>query len=105
MSQPTMNRGAAVGLLASGCVAAVAAPRRVNAQAAKLRVAGIPIDIAGACYYAQDQGFFTKYGLDVEIVQLANGSVVAEAVAGGSVDIGNGNTLAISTAHEHGIPF
>jgi NitT/TauT family transport system substrate-binding protein len=100
-----MTRAAAVGLLAGGCAAAVVAPRRASAQATKLRVAGIPIDIAGACYYAQDQGFFAKYGLDVEIVQLANGSVVAEAVAGGSVDIGNGNTLAISTAHEHGIPF
>jgi NitT/TauT family transport system substrate-binding protein len=92
-----MTRAAAVGLLAGGCAAAVVAPRRASAQATKLRVAGIPIDIAGACYYAQDQGFFAKYGLDVEIVQLANGSVVAEAVAGGSV--------AISTAHEHGIPF
>lgn len=105
MSRDTISRSAAVRLLSGGCVAAVAFPRRASAQATKLRVAGIPIDIAGACYYAQDQGFFAKYGLDVEIVQLANGAVVAEAVAGGSVDIGNGNTLAIATAHEHGIPF
>lgn len=100
-----MRRSDALGLLTAGCVAAATAPRRANAQAAKIRIAGIPIDIAGAVYYAQDQGFFAKYGLDVDIVQLANGAVVAEAVAGGSVDVGNGNSVAIATAHEHGIPF
>jgi NitT/TauT family transport system substrate-binding protein len=106
MSRGVMNRSAAVKLIAGGCVGVAAgAPRRATAQVQKLRVAGIPIDIAGAAYYALDQGFFSKYGLDVEIVQLANGAVVAAAVAGGSIDIGNGNSIAMATAHEHGIPF
>ena len=106
MSRMLINRSAAVGLIAGGCIGlAAGTPRRANAQVQKLRVAGIPIDIAGAAYYALDQGFFSKYGLDVEIVQLANGAVVAAAVAGGSIDIGNGNSIAMSTAHERGIPF
>lgn len=105
MSRDAMNRSAAIKLLAAGCAVGAAAPRPAGAQAQKLRVAGIPIDIAGAAYYALDQGFFSKYGLDVEVVQLANGAVVAAAVAGGSIDIGSGNSVAIATAHEHGISF
>jgi NitT/TauT family transport system substrate-binding protein len=106
MSKDVINRSGAVRLLAGGCAAvATSIPIRTRAQAQKLRVAAIPIDIAGATYYAQDRGIFTKYGLDVEIVQMANGAVVAAAVAGGSIDIGVGNTVAVATAHERGIAF
>jgi NitT/TauT family transport system substrate-binding protein len=80
-------------------------PRPAAAQTGKLRVAGIPIDVGAGSYYALDQGFFAKHGLDVEVTSLANGAVVAAAVAGGSLDIGDGNTVAIATAHERGIPF
>lgn len=101
-----MKRSTAMHFVAGALTGAAAGnPRRVFAQTPKLRVAALPIDIAGAAYYAQDQGFFAKYGLDVELVTLANGAAVAAAVAGNALDIGNGNSIAISTAHEHGIPF
>jgi len=90
---------------AAVAAAALGMPKGARAQTGKLRVAALPIDIAGAAYYAQDQGFFAKNGLDVELVTLANGAAVAAAVAGGSLEIGNGNSIAIATAHEHGIGF
>ena len=101
-----MNRSTALQFTAGAlAAAAIGTPRSARAQNGKLRVAALPIDIAGAAYYAQDQGFFAKNGLDVELVTLANGAAVAAAVAGGALDIGNGNSIAISSAYEHGIAF
>lgn len=92
---------------AAAVAGAAASPARAFAQQqnVKLRVAGIPIDVGGAAYYAQDMGFFAKYGIDAEVVTLANGAAVAAAVAGNALDVGDGNSIAIATAHEHGIPF
>jgi NitT/TauT family transport system substrate-binding protein len=102
LKRSTLLRGIAAGTLAGTALA----PIRTGAQTPpKLRVAAIPIDISGVSYYALDQGFYAKYGLDVDVVTMANGAVVAAAVAGGALDVGSGNTIAIATAHEHGIPF
>lgn len=77
-----------------------------NAQAPlKLRVAGIPIDVGALSYYADKEGFFKKHGLDVEVITGQNGAAVAAAVAGGSLDIGDGNTTAVALAHQGGFPF
>jgi NitT/TauT family transport system substrate-binding protein len=77
-----------------------------NAQAPlKLRVAGIPIDVGALSYYADQEGFFKKHGLDVDVITGQNGAAVAAAVAGGSLDIGDGNTTSVALAHQGGIPF
>jgi NitT/TauT family transport system substrate-binding protein len=77
-----------------------------NAQAPMhLRVAGIPVDVGALSYYADQQGFFKKHGLDVEVITGKNGAAVAAAVAGGSLDIGDGNTTSVALAHQGGIPF
>lgn len=80
--------------------------RTADAQVAtKLRVSAIPIDLSGAPYYAQAEGFFLKHNLDVDIVTMTNGSSTAAAVIGGSLDIGSANMTSIATAHDRGIPF
>jgi NitT/TauT family transport system substrate-binding protein len=71
----------------------------------KVTVAAFPIDVSALSYFAAQQGFFKKHGLDVEIVTLANGPAVAAAVVGGALDIGSGNTSTLAAAHERGIPF
>jgi NitT/TauT family transport system substrate-binding protein len=77
-----------------------------NAQAPlKLRVAGIPVDVGALSYYADQEGFFKKHGLDVDVITGQNGAAVAAAVAGGSLDIGDGNTTSVALAHQGGIPF
>jgi len=84
----------------------VAARQRAGAQTAKLRVSMSPIEAGAPSGYAFEAGFYAKHGLDVVLVTGgANGSVIAEAVAAGAVDVGSGNTLAVATAHEHGVPF
>jgi NitT/TauT family transport system substrate-binding protein len=70
-----------------------------------VRVAAIPIDVGALSYFANQQGFFKKHGLDVEIIQGGNGAAIAAAVVGGSIDIGDGNTTTLATGHERGVPF
>jgi NitT/TauT family transport system substrate-binding protein len=70
-----------------------------------VRVASVPLDVAGNVYYAQDLGYFAKAGLDVQITTLVTGGSAAAAVAGGAVDIGTSNLVSIAQAHERGIPL
>jgi NitT/TauT family transport system substrate-binding protein len=56
-------------------------------------------------YYAQDLGYFGKAGLTVEISTMASGGVIASAVAGGSIQIGSSNIVAIAAARSRGLPF
>jgi NitT/TauT family transport system substrate-binding protein len=103
----TLTRSTCVRVLAASAigVASLTNPQPLASQTTKLRVAAIPIDVGAGSYFAQDMGFFQKHGLDAEVVTMLNGSSVAAAVAGGSLDIGDGNTTAIATAHERGVPF
>ena len=55
--------------------------------------------------YAVHAGLFKKAGLNVEIEKLGSGSVVAAAVAGGSLEIGKAATYAIILAVAKGLPF
>lgn len=88
--------------------AALAIPIAPSAQAQapeKIRIATTPIDLGAEALYANDLGLFKKAGLDVELDLLQSGSVIASAVAGGSIDIGQSNVVALATAHANGLPF
>jgi NitT/TauT family transport system substrate-binding protein len=96
----------------SRCLAAfvlcmLIAPLPVSAQTAPdhLRIGAAPVEVGALVYYAQDEGFFKKANLDVEIVAAANGPAIAAAVASGTVDVGSGNALSIAQAHEKGLNF
>jgi NitT/TauT family transport system substrate-binding protein len=91
-------------LLCTGIVALLPLAARTQ-TVEKLRVAAIPIDVGALSLYAQDQGFFKKHGLDVDITLGGTGAAVAAAVVGGSLDIGDGNTTTLAAAHERGVPF
>ena len=65
----------------------------------------IPIESAAEAFYGVDMGFFKKQGLDVQLQMMQSGSAIASAVAGGSLDIGFADTISISSAHAHGLPF
>ena len=56
-------------------------------------------------YYAEDQGFFQRAGINVQIEQMRGGAAIAAAVAAGSLDIGGANPLAIAQARARNIPF
>lgn len=53
--------------------------------------------------YAQDRGFFKKYGLNAQIQFVINGEAAAAAIVGGSADIGIANTMSFAIAHEKGV--
>jgi NitT/TauT family transport system substrate-binding protein len=98
-----MRRRDALGLTLA---AIAAAPSTARGQALTTVKVGTPPFEAGAeVYYAKDQGYFTKAGLDVQIVPIVNSSAIAEAVATGTVDIGFSAVLSIAIAHARGIPF
>lgn len=63
-------------------------------------------DSQAESWYAEDQGFFQKYGLDADVQAMrGSGSGVTAGVVGGSIDIGEADLIAISAARQHGIPL
>jgi NitT/TauT family transport system substrate-binding protein len=86
--------------------AIAAAPPALGAQTpATIRVGTPPFEAAAEVYFAKEQGYFAKAGLDVAIVPIVNSSAIAEAVASGSIDVGFSAVLSIAIAHARGIPF
>jgi NitT/TauT family transport system substrate-binding protein len=89
------------------CIALV--PFGVAAQTAPplipLKIGIIPVEAAAEAFYAVDMGFFKQQGLDVELEMMQNGSAIASAVAGGSLDIGFADTISIASAHARNLPF
>jgi NitT/TauT family transport system substrate-binding protein len=92
--------------LAAGA-GAFAAPLVARAQSARtpLRIGLIPTDVAAQPYYARELGLFEKAGFDLDLTPLTNGASIMSAVTGGSLDIGQGNIVALAAAHERGLPL
>jgi NitT/TauT family transport system substrate-binding protein len=81
-------------------------PAVVKSQAlTPLKIGIIPVDVAANVFYAQDLGLFAKAGLDVSLQPMASGPVLAQAVAGGALDIGISNVATIGAARLRGLPF
>jgi NitT/TauT family transport system substrate-binding protein len=80
-------------------IAALAMPAHAESLA-KLRVAYDGFSMTSApLHYADQQGIFKKFGLDVTPVFVEGGSLLTQAVVGGSVDIAqNGYTPAAGAA-------
>ncbi len=55
--------------------------------------------------YAIGSGMFKRAGLNVEFEKLAGASVVAAALAGGSLEVGKASTTGVVTAYAKGLPF
>jgi len=87
--------------------AALGVPTLRSASAqdlAPLNVAAIPSDISGSAYYAADNGFFKKAGLNATFLALTSGPAIAAAVLGGSADVGYSNVISLAIAHARGLP-
>lgn len=103
-----IDRRAALKMLAAALAvpAADGLPSAVWAQTRTvINVGVIPVDVAANVYYAQDLGLFAKAGLDVRIQPMTSGPVLAQAVAGGALDIGISNVATIGAASLRGLPF
>ena len=86
-------------------LAATALPQIASAQAQplNLRVAATANDTYASAYYAQDMGFFTKAGLNVDLQTLNNGATIAAAVVGGTIGIGVSTPIQIANAYIGGV--
>jgi NitT/TauT family transport system substrate-binding protein len=73
--------------------------------AATIRMAMIPIEPASLVYYASDNGFFAKAGIDVDIAQNPSTPALVAAVASGTYDIAYATISTLAVAHVRGLPF
>jgi len=58
---------------------------------AKLRVGIIPITDGAQVFIAKHSGLFSREGLDVEIIPMAGGAVILQALSAGSIDVAFSN--------------
>jgi len=87
-------------LLAAMTALIAAAPAAAQQSLTKVRVAYDGFSMtSGPLIYADKQGIFKKFGLDIAPIFIDGGSMLTQAVVGGSVDIAqNGYTPALSAA-------
>lgn len=71
----------------------------------KVSIAVLASDSTSEAWVALDRGTFKQAGLDVSIDLMANGPVIAAAVASNAADFGAANLVSLATAYAKGIPF
>jgi NitT/TauT family transport system substrate-binding protein len=92
-------------LAALATVAAAAPALAQTSEAVRVNI-GTPGQQGNAgVYYAEDQGYFKRAGLNANIATLRQGSgaCVVAAVTGGTLDIGEADLISFAAAHQHGI--
>ena len=100
-----LNRRDSLALLA-GALMVPAARRVADAQTLPvLRVAYVPYEFSAQVLYAQDQDFFRKAGIAVELSPNPYSASIASAVASNAIDIGISTTSTLAIAHSKGLPF
>jgi NitT/TauT family transport system substrate-binding protein len=79
-------------------------PAVVRANA-PIRIGATASLAAAQVFYARELGMFARSGLDVDVEILASGGVVAEAIAGGSLELGIVDSVTLAAAHSRGVPL
>lgn len=74
-------------------------------NSATLRVATLPFEDAAEPYYAEDEGFFAKVGLQVDIQRMQGSPAIAAAVTSNSVDIGYNAVDTLANIHQKLVPL
>jgi ABC-type nitrate/sulfonate/bicarbonate transport system substrate-binding protein len=85
--------------------AAAAAPALAQSALPKIRIGVTPTEVYAQAYYAADEGFFVKGGLDADVQTLTSGSAAANAIIGGALDVGVTTPILLANAIAHQAPF
>jgi NitT/TauT family transport system substrate-binding protein len=93
------------GVLCSFLALAFGAPAVRGQGPLTITVASPPADDATPILYAIKAGLFQKAGLTVDFQILASGSAIAQAVAGGAIQIGISSAIPLILAHVKSVPF
>lgn len=97
---------AAVAALGVSATAATAAPRAQKLTTITLGVPGIPPVFLGVMpYTALQQGYYKKYGLDVQIKGFTSGTDAVKAVQAGQIDLAWSPTPFAMTLISKGVPL
>jgi NitT/TauT family transport system substrate-binding protein len=78
---------------------------RAGAQSTPLRICGFPVDSYAAPYYALDQGFLARNGIDLQIITLASAGGVAQAIIANAIDVGMGDPLQVANPFVANVPL
>ncbi len=100
-----MRRSRALALVASTLACATRPAFAQSSSSAQVRIGGLPIESGSECYYAQEQGFFQRYGIDASIETLSNAGAIVAAALAGAIDIGNTNIVTLAQAYAKGLPL
>jgi NitT/TauT family transport system substrate-binding protein len=96
-----MKRSRAIALATAGLAAA---PFAAGAQSnPKIRIGMNPGESLSEGLLAQGGGFFTRAGLDVELVTVTNGGAMTAGIVSGAIDAGPSNVASVSSAYVRGI--
>lgn len=101
----SLSRGTAISLLTCAALAATHGTLGAQTTPAPIRVGLIPIDPGAEIFYALDQGYFAKAGIDVDVQVMNSGAAIGAALVAGALDIGQVDLVSMASAHVHGIPL
>lgn len=97
---------ATVAALGAGATAATAAPKAQKLTTITLGVPGIPPVFLGVMpYTALEQGYYKKYGVDVQIRGFTSGTDAVKAVQAGQIDLAWSPTPFALTLISKGVPL
>lgn len=97
---------ATVAALGAGATAATAAPKAQKLTTITLGVPGIPPVFLGVMpYTALEQGYYKKYGVDVQIRGFTSGTDAVKAVQAGQIDLAWSPTPFALTLMSKGVPL
>lgn len=100
----TISRRRAAAILAS----AAALPGRAWSQTsapATIRICGFPADSYAEPYFAADQGFLARAGINLEFVTLPNAGGIAQAVTADIIDVGMCDPIQVANPYIAGVPL
>jgi NitT/TauT family transport system substrate-binding protein len=83
---------------------AISVPHIALGKMTTVRIMSVPVESYALSYYALDQGFFARNGIDAHIQSTYSGAAISAAVIGRAVDIGCASIGPMSNAFLRGIP-
>lgn len=89
----------------AGCSKHADTSQVTESKMTTIKVGYIPIADCAQLYAGIEQGFFKEEGINIELVRLAGGAKILEAMASDAVDVGFSNLVSLILANNAGLNF
>ncbi len=70
-----------------------------------IRIGSGPNDSYALAHYAQEGGFFTKYGITVQLTDFPNAQAIVQASVGNAIDVGMADMIQVVNPIQKGVPL